>query len=201
MLHNRIEKDPVRIVPHRIVLALVLTMAVAGCAPPQELTPAQRAEAEHLIDLARSFETTADLRRATDLYTSVAESYPHSDAGAEAAYKAGLLRVNPHNPVRNDTLALAWFHTAMTRPIAPDERDHTEVCIALLEHMDELRQDLDLHWRLADSLRSLARRQGVSIAAYQRRNQELEQQLFASTVELKKLKDVDIRIARSRQRR
>jgi hypothetical protein len=184
----------------RFSYALVVTVAIGGCATREGLTPAQRADAEHILDLAHSFETTADLRRATDLYTSVAETYPHSDAGAQAAYKAGLLRVNPHNPVRNDTLALLWFRTALARPLGPDERDNADVCIAMLEHLGELRQDLDLHWRMVDSLRSLARRQGVTIAAYQRRNLELEQQLFASTVELKKMKDVDVRLARTRQR-
>lgn len=184
-----------------LFLVVLPVLLGAGCASRGGLTPAQRAEAGNLLDLARSFEATGDLRRATDLYTSVAENYPLSDGGAEAAYKAGLLRVNPHNPVRSDTLALLWFRTSLSRQAGPDVRMHTENYIAGLEHVGELRQDLNLYWQLCDSLRTVVRRQGVTIAAFERRTQSLEQQLFAANVELKKLKDVDIQLDRRNRRR
>jgi len=183
-------------------ILVVLSAAVfAGCAPRGGLSPEQRAEAEHVLDLARSYENTGDLRRATDVYTSIAETYPRSDAGAGAAYKAAIILVNPHNPVRDDALALVWFRTALGRPIPPDNRGLAETFVSQLEHLEELRQDLDLHWRMNDSLRNVVRRQGLTIVSYHRRAEQLEQQLFAANVELKKLKDVDIQIARSRRRR
>ncbi len=183
------------------ILIVLSAFLVTGCAPRGNLSPEQRAEAEHILDLARSYENTGDLRRATDVYTSIAETYPRSDAGAGAAYKAGLLLVNPHNPVRDDALALVWFRTALGRSIPPDDRGYAEIFIAQLEQLKEMRQDLDLHWRQNDSLRNVVRDQGLTIASYQRRNEQLEQQLFASNAELKKLKDVDLQIARSRRNR
>lgn len=183
------------------MLILLSAVVMTGCAPRGNLSPEQRAEAEHVLDLARSYENTGDLRRATDVYTSIAETYPRSDAGAGAAYRAGLLLANPHNPVRDDALALVWFRTALGRSIPPDNRGHAEIFIAQLEHLEEVRQDLDLNWRQNDSLRNVVRQQGITIASYHRRNEQLEQQLFASNAELKKLKDVDLQIARSRRNR
>jgi hypothetical protein len=183
------------------ILIVAVTLLITGCAPRGSLSPEERAEAERILDLARSYETTGDLRRATDVYSSVAETYPRSDAGADAAYRAGLLLVNPRNPIRDDALALVWFRTALSRSISPTDREYAEIFIAQLGHLKELRHEADLRWQLNDSLRTVIRRQGVTIATYRRRTQQLEQQLFAANVELKKLKDVDLEIARSRRSR
>jgi hypothetical protein len=183
------------------LLIVLSAVVITGCAPRGGLSPEQRAEADQGLGLARSYENTGDLRRATDVYTSIAETYPRSDAGAGAAYRAALLLVNPRNPVRDDALALVWFRTALGRPIPPDDRGYAEIFVSQLNHLAELRQEVDLHWRMNDSLRNVVRRQGLSIASYHRRSEELEQQLFAANVELKKLKDVDIQIARSRRSR
>jgi hypothetical protein len=183
------------------ILIALSAVVFTGCAPRGGLSTEQRAEAEHVLTLARSYENTGDLRRATDVYTSIAETYPRSDAGAGAAYRAALLLVNPRNPVRDDALALVWFRTALGRPVTPDDRGYAEIFVAQLEHLSELRQDVDLHWRMNDSLRNVVRRQGLTIASTHRRAEQLEQQLFAANVELKKLKDVDLQIARSRRSR
>jgi hypothetical protein len=183
------------------ILIVLSAFVITGCAPRGGISPEQRADADHTLDLARSYENTGDLRRATDVYTSIAQTYPRSDAGAEAAYKAGLLLVNPHNPVRDDVIALTWFRTALGRSIPSDDRGHAEIFIAQLEHLEELRQDLYIHGRLNDSLRNVVRQQVLTIASYHRRTEQLEQQFFAADVELKKLKDVDLQIARSRRRR
>jgi len=183
------------------ILVLASVFAVAGCAPRATVAPAPRSDTERVLDLALSFESLGDLRRATDVYTSIATRYPQSDPGAKAAYKAGLLRVDPHNPARDDSLALLWFRTALGRAIPLEDRYHAENYSAQLQHLQELRQDLSAQWRMNDSLRSVTRQQGVAIAEHQRRTLELEEQLFAANSELKKLKDVDLQIARTRQHR
>jgi len=201
MHRTRTNKDIDRMNARNYILVMASAFAIAGCASRETLAPAPRADTEHVLGLALSYENLGDLRRATEVYTSVATRYPHSDPGAEAAFKAGLLRVNPHNPARDDTLALKWFRIALARPIPLEDRRHAENYSTQLLHLQELRQDLNVQWRLNDSLRSVIRQQGVAIAGHQRRTLELEEQLSAVNAELKKLKEVDLQIARTRQHR
>jgi len=201
MRRTRTNKDFSLMNARNYILVMASALAIVGCASRETLAPAPRADTDRVLELALSYENLGDLRRATEVYTSIAVRYPHTDPGAQAAYKAGLLRVNPRNPARDDTLALLWFQTALSRPISLQDRHHAENYSAQLQHLQELRQDLNAQWRLNDSLRNVIRQQGVAIAAHQRRTLGLEEQLFAANSELKKLKDVDLQIARTRQHR
>jgi hypothetical protein len=182
--------------------ALFVLMALAGCSSTQQPgRPEADLEVKRQLELARSFESRSDLRRASHMYEMIAQTYPRSAATIEATRKAAILYGSVRNPGRNDSLAQYWFRKAVGLPISQDERDQAELCVSLLDRVRAHQQQARANALLADSLQLVIDRQWGTISYQSRRIQELEREIAAATEEMKKLKDVDVRLSQSRRRR
>jgi len=151
--------------------------------------------------MADSLEQEMALRGAAEHYAAVAEGYPQSGAYPVAVRKAAILYSSEFNEARNDSLALHWFTAYLGLPLKKAERENVQTFVSLLQRTRTLREELNRRTMMADSLGALARRQAGTLNADTRRIQDLEAELQKAEGELKKIKDIDLRLSRSRGRK
>lgn len=182
--------------PYNICLCIVL----AGCAT-RPGGPGDAAEARRKLDLARRLEASTAYREAAHEYAMVADQYPATEFYPIAARKAALLYASPDSPARNDTAALRWIRAVLALEIPPEEREALEVLRKLLVALKDVRADADRVAASADSLSAASRRQGAALSAEMRRAAELEDKLQQTLEELRKLKEIDVQVSKSRRQR
>jgi hypothetical protein len=182
-----------------LVLFPLLALLGATCNPPPGVTTNEVSEPERQMVLAQSLEQGGDLRRAIHLYSIVADNAPETARGATATLKTALLLSSPRNPSRNDSLALLWFRTTISRTRSADEQLQAEVSMALLDRLLLRAKDSRRQRTIVDSLQTALRRQSGTILSQTRRLQDMEREVVAAQSELQRLKDVDETISRSRQ--
>lgn len=174
--------------------------AVAGCATLVG-EHGEEAEARRQVELARTLEAASNLREAAHEYSIVALRYPNSSVWPTAVRKTALLFASPLNSSRNDSISLAWFNVYQALPLNPQEKDVVQSHIALQGRMRALDDELDRQKEVNDSLTVTVKKLSATVTAHGRRTQELEAQLRQTSGELKKLKDVDVRLSKSRRGR
>lgn len=176
---------------------LFATLIVIGCSGLDEsITPTGLA-AFHMR-VADSLERRMELRQAAAHYSFVAEEYPQSPAYPLAVRKAALLYASENNPVRNDSIALRWFTAYLDLPLRKPEREDVQTSLSLLRQIRSLRGELLRRGTSADSVTVATRKQGMLL---NRRIQDLEAELTQAQAELKKLKEIDLRLSKSRVRK
>jgi hypothetical protein len=146
--------------------------------------------------LADSLQTELALRAATMEYTTVAQLYPQSGYYADAVRNAALLYSNPLNPLMNDSLSLYWFERYLSLRPPREERAKAEVYVTMLNRIMQLRAEITRRNVVGDSLQSILRRQAGELTARSRRVSDLENELQRTNDELRRLREVDIRINR-----
>jgi len=177
---------------------LSLTLMGAADDPLPGVVAPQPTEAERQMRLAQSFAESGDFRRAIHLYSIVADNTPETEWGATATHKTALLLSTPRNSARNDSLALVWFRTTIARTRSTDERLQAEVSIALLDRLMLRVRDARRQRSIVDSLQMALRRQSVMILAQTRRLQDMEHEVVSAQEELRRFKEVDVTLSRSR---
>ena len=182
--------------PYNICLCFLL----AGCAA-RPVGPGDESEARRKLDLARRLESSTAYREAAHEYAMVADQYPATEYYLVAARKAALLYASPDSPARDDTAALRWIKVVLSLDIPSEEREAMEVLRKLLVALTALRAEADRVSAYADSLSAAARRQGGVLSAEMRRTAELEDQLEQTLEELRKLKEIDVQVSKSRRQR
>lgn len=185
---------------HHTVLFLPL-MALLGitCSPPPGVETPPPSEIERQMDLANSFAQGGDFRRAIHLYSMIADDVPETVWGATATHRTALLLSSPRNHSRNDSLALLWFRSTIARTRSADERLQAEVSISLLDRLQVRVRDARRQRAIVDSLQTALRRQSGMILSQTRRLQDMEREVVTAQTELKRLKEVDVTLSRSRQ--
>ncbi len=183
------------------IIVLVTTLAFATCNPPPGVVAAYPSESERQLVLAQQLAQAGEYRRAIHLCSIVAEQAPGTEAGATATLRTALMLSSPRNPERNDSLAIQWFRATIARTKSLDERLQAEVSIALLDRL--LFQSRDAHRQrvLVDSLQLAVRRQSGTILSQTRRLMDMEREVVATRDELKRIRDIDIRLSRIRDTR
>jgi hypothetical protein len=151
--------------------------------------------------LADSLEQRKSFREAARHYESVAELYPQSTAYPAAVRRVALLYASDFNESRNDSIALYWLAIYVGMPIKKAEREDVQTVISLLRRTKALRDDLAHRTALADSLMLVNRRQASIIGSESRRLQDLEAELAQTQKELTKIRDIDLRLSKSRERK
>lgn len=178
-----------------IVVAVVM-LALASCRPGSTIENITEARAEYHMQLADSLESVFMLREAALEYKLVAELYPTTSYYPTAVRNTALLYSNPANPAVDDSLSLHWFQTYLTLPISREERVKAEIYVTMLKRITELRKELNRRTAAIDSLQAFTRKQSGDLAARAKRVQELEAELKKTTLELERLREVDVRISR-----
>jgi len=185
---------------HVFLSSIALTCVMSGCATLTGESAAD-ADARKHLDLARSLEASSALREAADEYSIIAEQFPASSAYPTAVRKAALLYARPDNPDRNDSLARFWFHAYQELPLQGQEKDLLGVVAMLYRQVDSLSADNSHRQSAVDSLTASSRRQAGTATAQAKRVRELEGELERAVEELKKLKEIDVQLSKSRRKR
>jgi len=185
---------------HRVFGLALAAAALAGCGTLLG-EHEEEAEAHRQVELARTLEAASNLREAAHEYSIVAERFPNSSVWPTAVRKAALLYANPANPSRNDSISLAWFNAYQALSLSPQEKEIVQSHIALQGRMKTLGDELGRQRDVSDSLSVAVKKLSATVTAQGRRTQDVEAQLRQATEELKKLKEVDVRLSKNRRGR
>lgn len=172
---------------------LGLALIVAGCSSSPPVSE-QESRARRHLELAERFEAVGELKEATVEYVIVAEMFPDASMHRQAMRKAAMLHAHPSNPERNDSLSLHWFSKYLELPLTPQEKTEALYFMALLERISMLRDALVLERASKDSIRTMAEKQSGELAAKTKRIQDVEQELKHVQDELKRLREVDVKL-------
>jgi hypothetical protein len=187
------------------ILAFVFaTLILAGCAstpPPSPRKVDVDAGPRRQLDLARAFETGADLRRAVYLYQMIASDNSRTPVTIEATRKSAVLMGSVRNPERSDSLSLVWFKKYLSLPITPAERENAELCISLLDRVLTQQRHAMRYAAKADSLQDVIGHMGDVFSSQSKRILDLERDARNANAEVRRMKDIDVRLSQSRRRR
>ena len=84
----------------------------------------------------------------------------------------------------------------MTLPIGREERVKAEIYVTMLKRITSLRNELNRRLGASDSLQMVTKRLAADLQAKSKRLQDVEADLKQTTVELQRLRDIDVRINR-----
>lgn len=181
-------------------IGMLAVGALGGCAATGgDESKLVESDARRKFELARTLESSSNFREAAHEYLIVAESYPGSDIWPQAVRKTAVLHADPHNPGRNDSLALRWLGVYAVLSTSPAEKDLIQATTAAITWRVEVEQLLERQRRTADSLSGVVRRLSSSLAAQSRQSEDLEVRLRKTADELKKLKEIDVRTSRKKR--
>lgn len=182
-------------------LVVVTTVLVlVGCAGPR-LDQDAESRARHHIIIADTLQRAGEFPKAVLEYRLITEMYPKTSYYPVAVRNLAILHARPGTPIANDSIALFWLNAYRQLPLPPAERQTIDLLQTLMAKLRSVRAELALETLVADSLAFIARKHGTELTANARRIQELEQQLQQASSELTKMKEVDIRMSRSRQKK
>ena len=179
-----------------ILLLLLSGVFFAGCSFRTASDYDSETLAGYHMQRADSLEAANLLGEAAFEYKLVAELYPTTSHFPGAVRNTALLYSNPANPALDDSISLAWFEKYLTLPISREERTKAEIYVTMLSRITSLRNELNRKIVVIDSLQNSSRKQLGDLASRNRRIQDLEAELKQATVELQKLREVDVRINR-----
>ncbi len=174
-------------------------MTLSGCG----LFTAERApegEAAYRMWIADSLEQEGMFQSAATQYATVAQKFPRSSFYPSAVRRAALMySISPFS-ARNDSAAYRWYLAYLSLPLNKPERENVRVSTELLHRILRLHAQIEQISAAGDSLTVMTKRQSASLNADSRRMQELELQLQHAQAELKKIKEIDLRLSKSRVR-
>ena len=107
-----------------------------------------------------------------------------------------MYSISPYSQ-KNDSAAYRWYIAYLGLSLSKPERENVRVSVELLHRILLLHAQLSQMYTAADSLNVLTKRQASSITADSHRIQELELQVQNAQAELKKIKEIDLRLSKS----
>jgi hypothetical protein len=110
-----------------------------------------------------------------------------------------MYSISPYS-ARNDSAAYRWYIAYLSLPLKKPERENVRVTVEFLHRILLLHAQIAQIYTAADSLTVLTKRHSASLNADSRRMQELELQLQLARDELRKIKEIDLRLSKSRVR-
>jgi hypothetical protein len=150
--------------------------------------------------LADSLEQEGMFQAAARQYAGVAEQFPQSDYYPTAVRRAALMySISPYS-TGNDSAAYRWFLAYRALPLSRAERENVRVSTELLHRILMLQAQIVQIYTATDSLSVLTKKQSASMTAESHRMQELESELQNAQAELKKIKEMDLRLSKVRNR-
>jgi len=183
----------------RLLLVAAAAVLAAGCA----LFQGNRIEdaAAYHMRLADSLEYRKEYREAIRHYESVTEQYARSASYPAAVRRLALLYAGEFSDARADSVSQYWFGVYMRMPLKRPEQEIVRVFLSLLRRSQTLRDDLARRTAAVDSLTLTSRRQAGTISADARRLQDVQEDLIQTQKELAKMRDIDLRISKNRERK
>jgi hypothetical protein len=185
---------------HDAVFLILLGVAVAGCMTGLEETDADVRAWRHML-IADSLEHALAFSEAEFEYGLVMEHYISSRHYPSAIWRTALLHLRPDNPRRNDSTARYWLTTYRDESSSAEDRNIAHLLVFMLDRLDTLRSQLSRQTALTDSLSVITRSGSAELVARRKRIQELETELKQANDEVKRLREVDVRLHETRVRK
>jgi hypothetical protein len=177
---------------------VLISCLLLGCAPSL-MERSIELQAERHMKLAETLLENGDLREATHEYVMVAEEYPATVYHSQAIWNAALMYLRQDNPIANDSVALYWIDQYRLLGNTSEE-----VVAEPLQKL--LRRSMMLHRQLlarqvvVDSLTGATRKLQGEMTTRSKQVSDLDQELKKVSEELRKLKEVDVRMSKSRKK-
>jgi hypothetical protein len=183
----------------RLSIFIAAGLMLSGCGLfPEPGGPASGAG--NRMRIADSLEQDGLFQGAATEYARVAEQFPQSSYYPTAVRRAALMySISPYS-MRNDSAAYRWYLAYLSLPLKKPERENVRVSVELLHRILLLHAQIAQIYTATDSLTVLTKRQSASLNAGSHRMQELELELQKAQAELRKIKEIDIRLSKSRVR-
>jgi len=181
---------------HLIAVALS-ALWISGCGLFTEVSESEQASTAAL-EAARAVEEEGRIDDAARAYEEVAERFPSSEVAVTAIRKVALLNASGSNPVRNDSVARAWLRLYLSKDLTEGERETASLLLDRIAFSSELLQRLRRLEQRGDSLAGLLREQATLMRDQGQAIEALRRELYKTSEELRKLKDIDERTSRRR---
>jgi len=174
---------------------MIVALVIAGCGLFTEVSEPEQA-ATSALEGARILEEGGHLDEAVRAYQEVSQNYPSSPVALEAIRKVALLSASAANPARDDSVARAWLRIYLSKDLPPGERETASLLLDRIAYSGELLQRLRRLDERTDSLSHLLREQQTLMRDQGQAIESLRKDLYRTSEELRKLKDIDERTAR-----
>ncbi len=179
------------------VIIVILCFLITGCLSKTRSSRSELQARNHM-DRAAALEDSFEYRQAVLEYLIVAEGYPAARDYKTAVWKAAFLSIHPANPEIDYNTALYWLQVYLGLPLSTEEKDSAVLYVAMIEHINGLESKLSSLTAEKDDLGAVARKQFSDIVTVTQRLSQLEADLTQTQAEFKKMKEVDVRMHRSR---
>jgi len=157
-------------------------------------------ELQHHLSIAATLEESKQYAEAAKEYDRFAETYPTSFFYKKAVRKAAMLYVHPENPQFDLDAGLKWFNVLAELPLSPGEQEDVRLHIALLERIKGLQYSIyELDYG-KKKLMIASEKQEKELAERDRKVRQLESELAWASEELRRLKEVDVLLHKSRRK-
>ena len=179
------------------VIVVILCFLVAGCFS-QFRNSESELQARNHMDRAAALEDASEYHQAAQEYSIVAERYPSTHYYKAAVWKAALLSMHPASSEIDYRAALHWLQVYLGLPLSPGEKDRAALYVGMLEHINDLELILSAFAAEKEKLQAVAQQQSSDLVTVTQRLSQLEADLTQAQAELIKMKEVDVRMHRSR---
>ena len=179
------------------VIIIILCFLIAGCFSKSRSSRSELQARNHM-DRAAALEDSSEYHQAALEYSIVAERYPSTRDYKTAVWKAAFLSIHPANSEIDYNAALYWLQVYLGLPLSPEEKDSAALYVAMIEHINGLESKLSSLVAEKDDLGAVARKQSSDIVTVTQRLSQLEADLTQTQAEFEKMKEVDVRMHRSR---
>jgi len=188
--------------PNRLWLGAIILVFVSasGCTHITEEYEHTR-QLQNQLSHAGALEDSRNYAEAAKEYGMVAESYPDSLYYIKAVRKAAMLHVHPGNPHFDLDASLQWFKILSDLPISSDEQENVRLHIAMLERIRDLQYSIyELGYDAQKQLATSEKQTRKLVEQRDKQLQLLESELSWTREELRKMKEVDVLLHKSRSK-
>lgn len=183
----------------RNVTVIILCFFLAGCVSQFRGFKLESQARTHM-ERAAALEDSSAYHQAAREYAIVAERYPSTSYYKGAVWKAALLNIHPANSKIDTSAALFWMKVYLGLSISSKEKEDATLYVAMIERINGLQAELFSLVSEKEKLLAVTRKQSSDIVTGTQRLGELEAELAKARDELKKMKEVDVRMQRSRDK-
>jgi TolA-binding protein len=178
---------------------ILVFVSAGGCAYVTE-------EYEHTIQLqdqlshAGALEDSRNYAEAAKEYGMIAERHPDSPYYPKAVRKTAMLHIHPDNPHFDLDASMHWFKILSDLPLSQAEQENVRLYIALLERIRDLQYSIYEAGYDAQKLLATSEKQNRKLDERDKQIQQLESELSWTREELRKMKEVDVLLHKSRNK-
>ncbi len=174
---------------------LLLICFAAGCSATQTQTRTRlESAANNDLHHAAVLENSRKFSQAAAVYASLAKQSPSAGFYKKAVHKAAHMNMHPDNPEADHNAAVHWLKRYLKLDLTSDERQEAIIKLFLLERINRLEKNLDHHATENKDLGLAAKKQTIKLASEIQRVRQLEKELEKTRLQLKEMKEVDLRM-------